>query len=118
MIAEPVFYFVRKLFNNKVVEAEKNTTDCQKTLDQLSALGRGILERLLVYVGLLLNFPIILSVFALIKVSTRLSIEQQNKVSNDYFLTGSMISSLVVFVYFGIWLWICGILDFTTAMET
>ena len=50
-----------------------------------ASIAKGILERLLLFTGLLFGFPQVLIAFGALKLGTRLVTEQQNKISNDYF---------------------------------
>lgn len=56
---------------------------------------KGALERAVLFTGLLYNFPQILIAFGALKVATRLHDETKQKISNDYFLTGNLISILI-----------------------
>lgn len=60
---------------------------------------KGILERATLLVGLLAGFPHVLTAYGALKISTRLSEEQNDKISNTYFLTGNLFSILFAMVY-------------------
>ncbi len=60
---------------------------------------KGILERLMLYVGLLHGFPQILIAFAALKLGTRFREDEENRISNDYFLIGNLISILLAMIY-------------------
>ena len=60
---------------------------------------KGILERATLLVGLLANFPHVLTAYGALKISTRLRDDQQNPISNTYFLTGNLLSILFAMVY-------------------
>ena len=64
-----------------------------------ASIAKGILERVMLFTGLLYGFPQILIAFGALKLGTRLSTEQQSKISNDYFLVGNLISILLALVY-------------------
>jgi hypothetical protein len=73
------FIFIRKKFE---------ISDTKKTI----SVSKGILERLLLCVGLVNEIYPILIFFGAIKIATRL--DEKNKISNDYFLIGNIISVL------------------------
>ena len=83
LVALPLFYLVTKLFN-------RNLT--------LSSILRGALERLFIYLVLLINLPQGLAFFGALKIATRL--KDDDKISNDYFLVGNLISVLMAIGYF------------------
>ncbi|RQO36015.1 hypothetical protein DBR37_06650 [Herminiimonas sp. KBW02] len=56
---------------------------------------KGVLERLVIYVGLLSGYEIILVMFGALKLGTRLHDEGKNPVSNNYFLVGNLTSVLI-----------------------
>ena len=60
---------------------------------------KGILERTTLLVGLLAGFPHVLTAYGALKISTRLSEDQKNRISNTYFLTGNLLSILFAMVY-------------------
>lgn len=64
-----------------------------------ASIAKGFLERVVLVTGLLFGFPQILIAFGALKLGTRLSAEQQNKITNDYFLVGNLISILLALVY-------------------
>lgn len=61
-----------------------------------TALYKGLLERLVIYLGLLMNYGVIIAAFGAFKLGTRWKEEQPSAISNDYFLVGNLISLLVV----------------------
>lgn len=74
------FIFIRKKFK---------IDDDKKTI----SVSKGILERLLLCVGLVNEIYPILIFFGAIKIATRL--DEKNKISNDYFLIGNIVSVLL-----------------------
>mgnify|MGYP006893580770 FL=1 len=56
---------------------------------------KGVLERLVIFVGLLSGYEIILVMFGALKLGTRLHDEGKNPVSNSYFLVGNLMSVLI-----------------------
>lgn len=64
-----------------------------------ASIIKGILERVLLFTGLLFGFPQVLIAFGALKLGTILVTEQKNKISNDYFLVGNMVSILLALIY-------------------
>ncbi len=56
----------------------------------------GVLERLFLYVGLMQGFGQTLILFGALKIGARLK-NEKDKISNDYFLVGNLVSVLLVF---------------------
>ncbi len=63
-----------------------------------AAARMGQLERLVLFIGLLMNFAVILAAFGAFKLGTRLHDDSKDRISNDYFLVGNLVSLLVVLV--------------------
>ena len=69
------------------------------------ATAKGILERLTLFTGILYGFPQIIIAFSALKLGTRLHEERENneegenKISNNYFLVGNLISIFLAMVY-------------------
>lgn len=60
---------------------------------------KGVLERLVLFVGLLNGYSTVLVVFGALKLGTRLHEDEQNKgLSNNYFLIGNLLSLLLAMV--------------------
>ena len=83
LVALPAFYLITKLFKRDL---------------SLSSVCRGALERLFLYIILLVQLPQGLAFFGALKIATRL--KDDDKISNDYFLTGNLISVLFVIGYY------------------
>ena len=64
-----------------------------------ASVGKGIIERAVLYIGLLYGFPHILIAFGALKIGTRLHEDKKNKISNTYFLVGNLISILLAMLY-------------------
>lgn len=58
---------------------------------------KGMLERLVLFIGLLLNMTQILIVFGTLKIGSRF--DKNAKVLNDYFIIGNFISILISILY-------------------
>ncbi len=83
LVALLVFYLITKMFKKSLT---------------LSSVLRGALERFFIYVILLVKMPQGLAFFGALKIATRL--KDDNKISNDYFLTGNLVSVLLVIGYY------------------
>jgi hypothetical protein len=64
----------------------------------LSSVLRGVLERMFIYIVLLVDLPQGLAFFGALKIATRL--KDDDKISNDYFLVGNLVSVLIVIGYY------------------
>lgn len=63
------------------------------------AVLKGVLERVTILVGLLAGFPHVLTAFGALKISTRLTEDQNDHISNTYFLIGNLLSILFAMIY-------------------
>lgn len=88
LLALLIFSYVRTYFDKK---------HSDKKASKLSIL-KGALERFIILISLYHNLPNVLTVFGALKIGTRLKEDQGNRISNDYFLVGNMISLLMVLV--------------------
>jgi hypothetical protein len=59
---------------------------------------KGMLERLVLIVGLMAGYPHVITAFGALKIGTRIK-SDESKVSNDYFLVGNLISILAAIIY-------------------
>ncbi|WP_424960986.1 hypothetical protein [Ekhidna sp.] len=78
-----VFYLVTLMFKRKLT---------------LSSVLRGALERAFLFIILLVDLPQGLAFFGALKIATRL--KDDDKISNDYFLVGNLVSVLIVIGYY------------------
>jgi len=62
---------------------------------------KGNLERLFLFLSLIYGVPHGLIAFGAIKIGTR--IKPDEKITNDYFFIGNMISLLISVCYFAVW---------------
>ncbi len=62
---------------------------------------KGIIERMFIFFSLVYNLPHALTVLGALKIATR--IKDENKISNDYFLVGNLLSITLAIAYFIIW---------------
>ncbi|MEO9870917.1 hypothetical protein [Ekhidna sp.] len=78
-----VFFLVTKMFGKGLT---------------LSSVLRGALERGFLYIILLVDLPQGMAFFGALKIATRL--KDDDKISNDYFLVGNLVSVLIVIGYY------------------
>jgi hypothetical protein len=86
-----IFLLVKRIFNNQ----------WQWQIDL--QVVKGWLERLFLFLCLVYNLPHALIAFGAIKIGTRVN-DEENKISNDYFFVGNMVSLLLVVLFYVIWL--------------
>lgn len=56
---------------------------------------KGILERLVIFIGLTSDYSTVLVMFGALKLGTRLHDEGNKNISNNYFLIGNFVSVLI-----------------------
>ena len=83
MLSLAIFFLVTKLFKRPLT---------------ISSVIRGALERLFLFIILLIELPQGLAFFGALKIATRL--KDDDKISNDYFLVGNLLSVLIVIGYY------------------
>jgi len=64
----------------------------------LTAIFKGILERLVLFTALIHGYPQMLIAFGAMKLGTRLHEEQGSVISNTYFLVGNFLSILLAMI--------------------
>ncbi|MDY6953438.1 MAG: hypothetical protein SWE60_18155 [Thermodesulfobacteriota bacterium] len=64
-----------------------------------ASVVKGILERVVLFVGPLHGFPQVLIAFGALKIGTRLHEDKGSEISNSYFLVGNLISMLLAMLY-------------------
>lgn len=87
MAAAFLFYFIRR----SLAKGQ------DKPVARL-AIFKGVLERLVLFVGLVNEFASVLIVFGTLKISTRLHEDNKCPVTNDYFLIGNLCTILIAIV--------------------
>ncbi|MDX1686112.1 MAG: hypothetical protein R3275_12815 [Saprospiraceae bacterium] len=80
-----IFYLFRRYFKAQSKESGSS----------IITVIKGILERLILYSGILMGYPQILIAFGALKIGTR--IQSKDHISNDYFLIGNLLSIGLVF---------------------
>lgn len=63
----------------------------------LNSVLKGVFERFFVAYALFLGYPQILTLFAALKIATR--IKDESKISNDYYFIGNLISISLAIIY-------------------
>jgi hypothetical protein len=94
------FRYLKYFFKAQETTTEdNNTTPVDKKLLLLSlSVFKGVMERLIISIGLILGFAPILVVFGTIKLGTRF--KDKIDITNDYFLIGNFSSILISLLYF------------------
>jgi hypothetical protein len=72
--------------------------DKERSFAKLS-IWKGILERLVMFIGLIYGYPQILIVFGALKLGTRLHQDKDDNITNNYFLVGNFVSLLMAMIY-------------------
>jgi hypothetical protein len=95
------FPYIKNYFPN--IPQEETTQEKQKEKKFLFldiSISKGLLERMVLYLGLTLGISQILIVFGAIKIGSRF--DKSAKVLNDYFIIGNFSSILIAIFY-----WYC-----------
>jgi hypothetical protein len=66
------------------------------------SVAKGSLERLVLLLGLFLGHDAVLILFGALKIGTRISQQENERISNDYFLLGNLLSVLLVLLGVGV----------------
>lgn len=93
-----LFFFLRRW-----AKAQEKHEAQHKLFGISPMLFKGILERFLIYVGLLSSFPQVLIVLGALKVATR--IKYEDHISNDYFLIGNLLSITIAIATYDLFQW-------------
>ncbi len=91
-IGEFSLHFVLFLISKFIGKSNKDK------ISRISVL-KGMLERTFILVSLLYNMPPALTLLAALKIATRIK-DNDDKVSNDFFLIGNLISILFGMAYY------------------
>ncbi len=93
-----LFSYLKKYFGfNERIANQENKTNKPFLGFNLSVF-KGLLERFVIYMCLVLGISQVLIVFGAIKIGTRL--DKTKEVTNDYFLIGNFCSILIAVLYF------------------
>lgn len=87
LIAHPIFSRIRQTYGPQLARPPSDGRVAQR---------KGMLERLVIYLGLLLGYAVILAAFGAFKLGTRLQKDSGDQITNDYFLLGNLSSLLIV----------------------
>ena len=92
-----LFPYLKRYF--KVDSDHADETEIKQKIFKLElSVFKGILERFVLYFGLILGVSHIVILFGALKIGTRL--DKGNKISNDYFLVGNFSSLLIALLYY------------------
>lgn len=94
-LMEGITHVIFFILNKKMVQHESEGIEPSLNLKDVL---KGMLERLVLIVGLMAGYPHVITAFGALKIGTRIS-DGNNKVSNDYFLVGNLISILAAIVF-------------------
>lgn len=98
------FKYLKNYFSLSEVDIEKENKTHKAFLLFPISIFKGLLERFVLYVCLVLGLTQILIVFGAIKIGTR--IDKNVEIKNDYFLIGNFSSILTSVFYFKLFIWI------------
>lgn len=96
-----VFQYIKNYFaKNEVKNTENDNKNTRPFLFLNISVFKGMLERLVLFVALILNFSQVLILFGTLKIGSRF--DKNVKVLNDYFIVGNFSSILISLFY-----WYC-----------
>lgn len=96
-----VFQYIKNYFaKNEVKNTENDNENTRPFLFLNISVFKGMLERLVLFVALILNFSQVLILFGTLKIGSRF--DKNVKVMNDYFIVGNFSSILISIFY-----WYC-----------
>jgi hypothetical protein len=99
-VTAAIVFLIGELVSLFIFAALKKAMKLPKTSPARKAsVVKGILERGVMFVGLLHGFPQILIAFGALKIGTRLHEDKESRISNNYFLVGNLISVLLAMLY-------------------
>lgn len=73
-------------------------TPSPKKKNRIMGMAKGSLERACLFFSLYLGFPQMLIAFGALKVGTKLGIDKDCQISNDYYLVGNLVSIFLAFL--------------------
>lgn len=68
----------------------------------MRSILKGMLERSFLFLALANGFPHAMTVFGALKIATRLR-DKDDRITNDYFLIGNLLSVMLAMIYFLVW---------------
>ena len=95
LLMETVVHIIFFVLNRKMIQGIKEN---QSPALNIKDVLKGLLERLFLIVGMLNGYPHVIIAFGALKIGTRIK-DEADKVSNDYFLVGNLISILASIIY-------------------
>lgn len=99
IIIFPIFNSLFKKEKAEIPSIETGTTTEVSVNSEINPLIKGSIERICIFISLCNGIATILVAFGAIKIATRLT-PDKNKVSNDYFLLGNLISISIAVLQF------------------
>jgi len=97
LVNNTFFKYLKKYFHIDTNELEQENPKSNKFLGLDISVFKGVLERLVLYLCMVLNLNQVLIAFGALKIGTR--IEKNEKIKNDYFLIGNFSSILIAIIY-------------------
>lgn len=98
VLMEALVHITFYILNRRMIKGVKEDHDPALNLKDVL---KGMLERFVLIIGLLAEYPHVITAFGALKIGTRIK-NEENKVSNDYFLVGNLISILAAIGYVAI----------------
>ena len=98
VMMEATVHVIFYMLNRRMIKGVKEDHDPALNLKDVL---KGMLERLVLIIGLMAGYPHVITAFGALKIGTRIKSEE-TKVSNDYFLVGNLISILAAIGYVAI----------------
>jgi len=98
VLMEILVHLIFFIINRNMVQHESKGIEASLNIKDVL---KGMLERLVLVIGLLAGYPHVITAFGALKIGTRIR-EGENKVSNDYFLVGNLISILAAISFVAI----------------
>lgn len=97
------FRYLKKYFNLSENDIEKENKTHKPFLFFHVSIFKGLLERFILYLCLVIGLTQILIVFGALKIGTR--IDKNIEIKNDYFLIGNFTSILTAVCYLKLFTW-------------
>ena len=99
-LSATIVFVVGELLSLFIFSAVKKSIGPRETRPaRIASTAKGILERAVLFTGLLHGFPQILIAFGALKLGTRLHDDKESQISNNYFLVGNLVSMFLAMLY-------------------
>lgn len=96
--------YLKRYFRVNEKDTEKENKTNEPFLGFHISVFKGLLERFILYLCLVIGLTQILIVFGALKIGTR--IDKNVEIKNDYFLIGNFSSILIAVLYYKLFIWI------------